>query len=173
MMETVLMVYASMINQNTENNLKARNKSHLMRSGILDCRGKPLLKELEQITLSDIKIDHLKNFFLHFLTNFIWTKSRLQNCWQWMQLFNLNLVGLQAQIWEGRRTNSRDQQLSAELKEFVKTDNVDEVHFVQTTIGVPVLFAVKLKRICNHDKFGGTYEFFIIDWGVDLLVEPK
>ena len=69
-----------------------------------------------------------------------------------MQLFNFNLVGLQAQIWEGRQTHSRDQQLSAELKELVKTDNVDEVHFVQATIGVPVLFAVTLKPNCNHDN---------------------
>ena len=89
-----------------------------------------------------------------------------------MHLFNLNLVGLQAQIWEGRRTHSSDQQLSAELKELSKTYNVDGVHFVQTTIGVPVLFAVKLKCYCNHDKFD-KYEFFFIDWGVDLPVEPK
>ena len=60
---TCLVVYASMTNQSPENNLKARTKVHLMRSGILDSRGKPLLKELEQITLSDIKTDHLKKFF--------------------------------------------------------------------------------------------------------------
>ena len=87
------------------------------------------------------------------MTNFTCTKSTLQKCRQWMQLFNLNLVGLQAKIWKGRRTHSRDQQLSAELKELMKTDNVDEIHFVQATIRVPVLFAVKFKPNCNHDKF--------------------
>ena len=63
MMETSLVVYASMTNQSPENILKAKTKVHLMRSGMLDCRGKSILKELEQIALSDIKIDHLKNFF--------------------------------------------------------------------------------------------------------------
>ena len=57
MMQTTLspklVVYASMTNQSPENNL----------TGILDCRGKPLLQKLEQITLNDIEIDNLRKFF--------------------------------------------------------------------------------------------------------------
>ena len=63
MMWTNLVVYASMNNQSPENNSEARIKVTLMRSGTLDCGGKPLLHELEQITLSDVKIDHLEKCF--------------------------------------------------------------------------------------------------------------
>ena len=67
MMQTTLspnlMVYASMTNQSIENNLTPRNKVTITRTGILDCRGKPLLQKLEQITLNDIEIDSLRKFF--------------------------------------------------------------------------------------------------------------
>ena len=54
-----LVVYASMTNQSPENNLTPRNKVTLTRTGILDCRGKPLLQKLEQNTLNDIKKEFL------------------------------------------------------------------------------------------------------------------
>ena len=67
MMQTTLslnyVAYASMTNQGPENNLKPRNKFTLIRAGILDCRGKPLLQNLEQITLNDIKINNLRKLF--------------------------------------------------------------------------------------------------------------
>ena len=67
MMQTTLspnlVVYASMTNQSPENNLTPRIQVTLTRTGILDCRGKPLLQKLEQITLNDIEIDHLRKFF--------------------------------------------------------------------------------------------------------------
>ena len=67
MMQTTLspnlVVYASMTNQSPENNLTPRIKVTLTRTGILDCRGKPLLQKLEQITLNDIEIDNLRKFF--------------------------------------------------------------------------------------------------------------
>ena len=52
-----------MINQSPENSLTPRIKVTLTRTGILDCRGKPLLQKLEQITLKDIEIDILRKFF--------------------------------------------------------------------------------------------------------------
>ena len=58
-----LVVYASMTNQSPENNLTPRIKVTLTQKGILDCRGKPLLQKLEQITLNDIEIDNLRQFF--------------------------------------------------------------------------------------------------------------
>ena len=62
MMQTTLspnlVVYASMNNQSPENNLTPRIKVTLTRTGILDCRGKPL----EQITLNDNEIDNLRKF---------------------------------------------------------------------------------------------------------------
>ena len=67
MMQTTLspnlVVYASMINQSPENNLTSRIIVTLTRTGILDCRRKPLLQKLEQITLNDVKIDNLWKFF--------------------------------------------------------------------------------------------------------------
>ena len=67
MMQTILspnlVVYASMTNQSIENNLVPRIKVTLTRTGILDCRGKPILQKLEQITLKDIEIDNLRKFF--------------------------------------------------------------------------------------------------------------
>ena len=43
-----LVVYASMTNQSPENNLTLIFKVTLTRTGILDCRGKPLMQKLEQ-----------------------------------------------------------------------------------------------------------------------------
>ena len=67
MLQTTLspnfVVYASMTNQSPENNLTAIIKVTLMRTGILDCRGKLLLQKHEQITLNDIEIDNLRKFF--------------------------------------------------------------------------------------------------------------
>ena len=67
MMQTTLplifLAYASMTNQSPENNLTPRMIVTLTRPGILDCREKPLLQELEQITLNDIKIDNLWKIF--------------------------------------------------------------------------------------------------------------
>ena len=67
MMQTTLspnlVVYASMTNQSPENSLTPRIKVTLTRTDILDCRGKPLLQKLEQITLNDIEIDNLRKFF--------------------------------------------------------------------------------------------------------------
>ena len=66
MMQTTLspnlVAYASMNNQSPENDLSPRIKVTLTRTGILDCRGKPLLQKLEQITLNDIEIDNLRTF---------------------------------------------------------------------------------------------------------------
>ena len=64
------------------------------------------------------------------------------------------------------------QQLQAELKELVKTDIVEEIHLVQATSRVAAHFVVKFKSNCNQDKFT-KYEFFFIEQGVDLPVEPK
>ena len=87
-------------------------------------------------------------------------------------MFNLNLKGLQPQLGERREVHLHDQELPAELKELVKTDNVEEIHLVQATIRVPAHFSVKIKYNCNHDKFIKS-EFFAIERGVDLPVEPK
>ena len=98
--------------------------------------------------------------------------SRLQEFCQSIPLFNLNLKGLQPQLGERRQIDLHDQQLPAELKELVKTDNVEEIHLVQATIRVADHFVVKFKSNCNHDKFT-KYEFFFIERRVDLPVEPK
>ena len=87
-------------------------------------------------------------------------------------LFNLNLEGLLPQLGERRQINLLDQQLPAELKELVKTDNIEETHLVSATIRVLAHFVVKLNYNCNHDKFK-KYEFFFIERGADLPVEPK
>ena len=55
-----LVVYASMTNQSPENNLTPRNKVTLTRTGILDCRGKPILQKLEHFSGFSI------NFFIVF-----------------------------------------------------------------------------------------------------------
>ena len=91
---------------------------------------------------------------------------------QSIQLFNLNLEELQPQLAVRRQIHLHDQQLPAELKELVKTDNVEEIHLVRATLRVTAHFAVKFKPICNYDKFT-KYDFFFIERGVDLLVEPK
>ena len=97
-----LVVYASMTNQSPENNLTPRNKVTLTRTGILDCRGKPLLQKLEQNTLNDIKIVNLRKFFYssalfspvqcpdfrNFASQFRCSISTCKGC-------NLNLEGLQ------------------------------------------------------------------------------
>ena len=171
MKETILVAYASATNQSPENKLKARIKVTLTRTGILDCQGKPLLQELEQITLSDNKIDHLEKCFT-ILDYFHLYKSRLQKCRQWIQLFNLNLEGLHPQIGERSQNHFLEQQLLAELKELVKTDNVDEEHFVQATRRFLVHFALKIKPYCNHDKFRN-YEFFFIERRILSRSLPK
>ena len=79
--------------------------------------------------------------------------SRLQEFRQSIPLFNLNLKGLQPQLGERRQIHLHDHQLPAELKELVKTDNVEEIHLVQATIRVAAHFVVKFKSNCNHDKF--------------------
>ena len=140
-------------NQSSENNLTPRIKVTVTRTGILDCRGKPLLQKLEQITLNDIKIDNLRKFFLQCLTIFTCTMSRLQEFRRSSPLFNLNLEGLQPQLGEIRQIHLHDHQLPAELKELVKTDNVEEKHLVQATIRVAAFFVVKFKSNCDHDKF--------------------
>ena len=67
MMQTTLspnlVVYASMTNQSNKNNLTPRIKITHTRTGILDCRGKPLPQKLEQTTLYDIEIDNLRKVF--------------------------------------------------------------------------------------------------------------
>ena len=172
MMQTTLspnlVVYASMTNQSPENNLTPRIKVTLTRTGILDYRGKPLLQKLEQITLNDIEIDNLRKFFT-FLDYF--------------HLYNVQTPGIspvnsvvQSQpgrdARETRQIHLHDHQLPAELKELVKTDNVEEIHLVQATIRVAAHFVVKFKSNCNHNKFK-KYEFFFIERGVDLPVELK
>ena len=161
MMQTTLspnlVVYASMTNQSPENNLTPRVKVTLTHTGILGCRGKPYPQELEKITLNDIEIDTLRKFF---------------TVLDYFHLYNLILEGLQPQLGERRQVHLHDHQLSAELKELVKTDNVDEIHLVQATIRVAAHFVVKCKSNCNHDKFT-KYEFFFIERGIDLHVEPK
>ena len=106
------------------------------------------------------------------MTTFTCTMSRLQEFRQSIPLFNLNLEGLQPQLGERRQIHLHDHQLPAELKELVKTDNVEEIHLVQATIRVAAHFVVKFKSNCKHDKFT-KYEFFFIERGVDLPVEPK
>ena len=68
MMQTTLspnlVACASMTNQSPENNLTQRIKVTLTRTGILDCRGNPLLQKLDQITLSDVEIDNIQKLFL-------------------------------------------------------------------------------------------------------------
>ena len=154
MMQTTLspnlVVYASMTNQSPENSLTPRIKVTLTRTGILDCRGKPLLQKLEQITLNDIEIDNLPKFF---------------TVLDYFHLYNVQTPGISP-------VHLHDHQLPAELKELVKTDNVEEIHLVQATIRVAAHFVVKFKSNCNHDKFT-KYEFFFIERGVDLPVEPK
>ena len=59
----ILVVDASMTNQSPKNNLTPRIKVFLTRTGILDCRGKSLLQNFEQITMNDIEIDDLRNLF--------------------------------------------------------------------------------------------------------------
>ena len=81
MMQTTLspnlVAYTSMNNQTPENNLKPRIKVTLIRRGILDCRGKPLLQNLEQVTLNNIKsIIYGKS--LQLLVTFTCKESRLQ-----------------------------------------------------------------------------------------------
>ena len=98
--------------------------------------------------------------------------SRLQEFRQSIPLFNLNLEELQPQLGERRQIHLHDQQLPAELKELIKTDNVEKKHLVQATIRVAAHFVVKFKSYCNHGKFI-KYEFFFIERGVDLSVEPK
>ena len=70
MIQTILspifVVYASMTNQSPENTLTPRIIVTLTRTGILNCRGKPLLQKLDQITLKDIKIDNLRKLFTVF-----------------------------------------------------------------------------------------------------------
>ena len=67
MMQTTLfpnmVTYASMTDQSPENTLTTRTIVSLTRTGILDCRGKPILQKLEQITLKDIEIDNLRKLF--------------------------------------------------------------------------------------------------------------
>ena len=166
MMQTALspnlVVYASMT---IENNLTPRIKVTLTRTGILDWRGKPLLQKLEQITLNDIEIDNLRKLFTLW-TTFTCKIPRLQEFCQSIPLFNLNLEGLQPQLGERRQIHLYDQQLPAELKELVKTDNVEEIHLVQATIRVAAHFVVKFKSNCNHDNFT-KYEFFFIKRGVE------
>ena len=98
--------------------------------------------------------------------------TRFQEFCQSIPLFNLNLEGLQPQLGERRHIHLHDQQLPAELKELVKTDNFEKIHSVQATIRDAAHFVVKFKSNCNHDKFT-KYEFFFIERGVDLHVEPK
>ena len=98
--------------------------------------------------------------------------SRLQEFRQSIPLFNLNLEVLQPQLGERRQIHLHDQQLPAELKELVKTDNVSEINLVQATIRVAAHFVVKFKSNCNHDNFT-KHEFFFMERGVDVPVEPK
>ena len=60
MMQTILsrnlVAYASMTNQSPENSLTSRIQVTLTLTGILDCRGKPLLQKLEQITLHFVNV---------------------------------------------------------------------------------------------------------------------
>ena len=67
MMQTTLfpnmVTYASMTDHNPENTLTTRTIVSLTRTGILDCRGKPILQKLEQTTLNEIEIDHLRKLF--------------------------------------------------------------------------------------------------------------
>ena len=71
---------------------------------------------------------------------------------QSIQFFNPNLEELQSQLAERRQIQLRDQQFPAEMKELVKTDNVEEIHSVQATFRVPAHFAGKFKSKCKHEK---------------------
>ena len=96
-----LVVYASITNQSPENNLTPRIIVTLLRTGILDCQGKPLLQKIEQITLNDIEIDNLRKFFT-VLDYFHLYKVQTPEFRQSIQLFNLNLVKLQPHLAERR-----------------------------------------------------------------------
>ena len=98
--------------------------------------------------------------------------SRLQEFRQSFQLFNLNLEGLQPQLAERTQRHLHDQKLPAELKKLVKSDNVEKIHLVQATLRVPAHFSVQINSNLSHNKFTN-YEFFFIERGVDLPVEPK
>ena len=98
--------------------------------------------------------------------------SRLQEFCQSIPLFNLNLEGLQPQLGKRRQIHIHDHQLPAEVKELVKTDNVEEIHLIQATIRVAAHSFVNFKSYCNHDNFT-KYEFFFLERRVDLPVEPK
>ena len=96
----------------------------------------------------------------------------LQEFWQSIQSFHVTLEELQPHLAVRRQIHLHDHKLPAELKELVKTDNVEEIHLVQATLRVTAHFAVKFKSNCNHDKFTKN-EFFFIERRDDLLVEPK
>ena len=98
--------------------------------------------------------------------------SRLEEFRRSIQLFNLNLDGLQPQLAERIQIHLHDQQLPAELKKFVKTDSVEEINLVQATLRVPAHFSVKFNSNRSHNKFTN-YEFFFNERGVDLPVELK
>ena len=86
-----LVVYVLKTKQGPENNLTPRLEIYLIRTGTLDCPGKPLVQKLEQITLIDIEIDILLKFF-YFVTTFDYKMSRLQD-------FGINSIG-QSQLYE-------------------------------------------------------------------------
>ena len=72
--------------------------------------------------------------YLQFMTTFTCTISRFEDFRQFIQLFNLNLEGLQPEMGERRQIHLHDQQLPAELKELVKIDNFEKIHKFQATI---------------------------------------
>ena len=98
--------------------------------------------------------------------------SRLREFRQSIQLFNLNLEWLQPQLGERRQIHLPDKQLPNELKELVKTNNLEEKYLLPATIRIAVLFVVTFKSNSNHDKFT-KYELFFFERGADLPVEPK
>ena len=59
----ILVAYTSTTNKNPEKNLTTRIELTFTRTGLLGCRGKPILQKLEQITLNDIEIDNLWKLF--------------------------------------------------------------------------------------------------------------
>ena len=87
--------------------------------------------------------------------------SRLQDFRQSIPLFNLNLEGLQPQLGERSQIHLHAQHLPAELKELVKTDNVEKMHLVQATSRVAAHFVDKIKSNCDHSNLTNIEFFFI------------
>ena len=71
-----------------------------------------------------------------------------------------------------RQIHLLDQQLPGELRNLVKTDDVEEVLLVHAALGVSAHFAVNFKSNCNDNRLTKC-EFLFFERGVDLPIEPR